>query len=683
MNYYTHSFKWKEIEDLEKEEKKNLNEANIIIEAITHFFRNYNIDEYLSIIGRWGLNALHYICADLEDQKLNGTTVFSKSNGINNGAFLQNYAHQIIFSSYDSNSIHTSVYRVLQILSAYRFATEPGTIWGKQSCPECPTKSDLFNLLKLVQDCQFPISRVSVLSTIKLTLIRQLSKDLIEKRSNSVLLNSNSYRKLMWNALDDILWNEIHLLISKKILNNSYGLTHLHHTSIEFDFWLLAEYAYVVLGLNRSLKIHEHFRRSFRYESVLYQSREGYRDHLFHAMNTFLLGVFFIYSKDGPLKHIGKKWISSWRKRNKTINEWLIASLFHDFGYVLSIYPAFNKLISKFSSAKVQNLVRKLEKNWDNLLEELNENVKTEHKLKHTLKNYCDHGIFSFLHLNHLTNNLDYDENTADEVTIDSTNHYKNALHSILYHNLVKETFDLKDYPLTALLIICDELQDWQRPKYADMSLSKSTISFINQYSTNLPNSRNICDRLIVYNFNMDGNTIYYDKSEDIPIISIFYSDQNKNNYDPISRILSLIHNYERIINLNQLNLRINLYIHPLIGKDRNYVKEIEILKEYCILKEVGYIDKRLYTKITSDNQLLKEKCCHFEKDSNGILYDVVSLNFPQFPRIPRDSPILRKPPWDFESDYLEFKKAYCEKKQIECRYLQSDDEWLENYIAP
>ncbi|MEI6695591.1 MAG: hypothetical protein WCO13_05955 [Bacteroidota bacterium] len=294
----------------------------------------------------------------------------------------------------------------------------------------------------------------------------------------------------MINKITDILYNE-----SK----NHYHLYDCDHFEIN-DFYnddikkteKAISIIKKIITKNGKQDLYQYLLRLSIVESATIEILPYQRDHVIHALNTFLLGV---YINEKYLDRIAKK-----------VNyfQWKLACLFHDIGYQLEIT---NNLIIEFQ--KNINLVNdKLDINYSHLdffsiktsknLIDLNDgknsliliqkkindwglliNVKKEFNNK-SKKGIICHGIISSLlilktldglyHKNNpdrkhepiIHDNIDYNQTYFEDDIV-------SACSSIFIHNLKKDSFLKKKInpfkmPLVFLLKISDTLQEWERP---------------------------------------------------------------------------------------------------------------------------------------------------------------------------------------------------------------------------
>ncbi|MCK9445178.1 MAG: RyR domain-containing protein [Tissierellaceae bacterium] len=234
------------------------------------------------------------------------------------------------------------------------------------------------------------------------------------------------------------------------------------------------------------------------------------RDHFVHSVNVFLLGLS-IYSSNPNFQRTYK----DYKKTDVTYQEttlkemffyeWGLASLCHDIGYPIEIT---SKQINKFSDIitraditgmesrpyidfhnfdAINGFINKSDEDrLDKPLDILSSFIGEFLNLDYTLLNkalynfpelmkkggFVDHGYYSAIILLKWYAYLSEDENNK-EVLMKSIISASSAilLHNYYKNGLMREPFNLgllkaSSHPLSYLLILCDELQDWNREAY-------------------------------------------------------------------------------------------------------------------------------------------------------------------------------------------------------------------------
>ena len=595
---------------------------------------------------------------------------------------------------------------LLRYLSRYRMHNKFKTVWESEMMdPNVGADGDgddesILTLLKLVRDTRAPSpERLPVCAALAL-VIRELAAALLEDTS---LLDSPPYRKLLWQNLDAVVWYVITRGLAEELKLDFAHLPVPPIPSPEKYLWLIAEFGYVVLGVDRDLRIYEHFRRAAQHEVLLYHSRTEYRDHLFHAVETFLVGYALLRGNRSPVESIFSANGNS-PGDTETLREWFLAALFHDFGYVMELVPLVTEIAQQFPIDGIREMVPELKNQWDDKITELNRIVKEQQGLKSEIgKKRTDHGVFSYLHLR--SELLRLDPLARKELSLSGppskwkSKHCKRhakALSAILKHNLSREPVNVRKEPLSALLILCDELQEWRRPRYNMWELTQSAMASIHNRELGNATIRRVCETVIFENCSCNDGRIDF-PSKDFKII-LRYADQNLNRFDPVIRLLYKVYNLERIEALKTIGVVLEIQMRRLRRKPRRInsqqgrledeqarledegVSELDILRDFCLLHEVG-VGYELFTRRPA--MMASERCIRSETPDNSPPLDVIRLDMRAFDKKPRsESPLVPIPPWEFEQQWFNFKREFCQRKDLDYAFVGDDEEWGEQQIT-
>lgn len=272
-------------------------------------------------------------------------------------------------------------------------------------------------------------------------------------------------------------------------------------------------------------QLEEYHDRYTQFESLLYGASEYYRDHVFHAIRTWLIGIFcLLHGKNNHLidsiqidgvaeKELFAAKINFFEK----ISIWTISSLCHDLGYPLEksqqvlektknmmkefvpnpmvlsnfvfsgVQDNINDYIVKFMSTKMKN-VSKI--NGSNEEENESENIyygriQPKYYLKYTKsleKN--KHGIISAVIIyKMLLYFIESDFNLNDDYVYnleDARQFYirREILRSISSHTC-SDIYNIKNTTFSSLLFICDEMQEWGRKSWNDLYTNVNPNSIV------------------------------------------------------------------------------------------------------------------------------------------------------------------------------------------------------------
>lgn len=265
------------------------------------------------------------------------------------------------------------------------------------------------------------------------------------------------------------------------------------------------------------------------YESVLYGTGDYYRDHIHHVLQVWAIGIGLMFGKN-PIhvklnedftidrealfhKDIEKKAEPISISQSELWAMWTIIALCHDLGYPLEKTSIINqkvkKIINHFGCISFNELNFNfdllnsfiVEKYIDIVSSKVKRTICGEHrteiqhkfrdKISKSLEDY-KHGMFSGLLLfKKLVYFLETDYAPSDRALSDEDLRQfyirKEILRAICAHTCPK-IYHIELNTLSFLLILCDELQDWNRPRFEELierSTSKNNVTNrINKFLT-------------------------------------------------------------------------------------------------------------------------------------------------------------------------------------------------------
>ncbi|MGN0366847.1 MAG: hypothetical protein ACI4E5_13055 [Suilimivivens sp.] len=302
----------------------------------------------------------------------------------------------------------------------------------------------------------------------------------------------------------------------------------------------------VAYGIEQLEKYHE---RYTRFESLLYGASEYYRDHIFHAIRTWLIGIFCLLHDKKNL-FINSIQIDGVADKEPFANEinffeklsiWTITALCHDLGYPLEksqqilektkdmmkefvpnpmvlsnfaftgVQDNINEYIVKFMSTKMKEVTKENISSGEEKKEEertYHGRVQPKYYLKYTKsleKN--KHGIISAVIIyKMLLYFIESDFNLNDDYVYkmeDARQFYirREILRAIASHTC-SDIYNIKNTTFSSLLFICDEMQEWGRKSWNDLYTNVNPDSV--KLSINEFNSRTIeyTEEIVVNNIN-------------------------------------------------------------------------------------------------------------------------------------------------------------------------------------
>ena len=277
---------------------------------------------------------------------------------------------------------------------------------------------------------------------------------------------------------------------------------------LEAALYLISEYAHEVYNLTREFPLYESLSHLWTSEVVLYSLKPSYRDHLHHVINVCLLGLAFIEA--GFLEKIQNK--DTIKNKNKLVRNWIITGLLHDIGYCVDLpqylidhikHVAISPCIKKYCSF-IEESISKAEQN---LYSDLNNWLPKQWNCEK-----IDHGVISAFYI------LFARGKESNYIDLQTINSWKEDLHdaclAAISHNLPPSyegqnppvIFPDK-HPLSFLLLICDHIQEWDRPRIDRSRLQQHLIAdLLSRPSLLFLDSKDIIRHLKI-NFKWDKKT--------------------------------------------------------------------------------------------------------------------------------------------------------------------------------
>lgn len=241
--------------------------------------------------------------------------------------------------------------------------------------------------------------------------------------------------------------------------------------------YLVDRYAIVELQVDGRLPIREFLRRAMAAEIRLHLNSSRYRDHLTHVLDVFLLGHLLLNCECTHATEVAETLagrLGGEPARRALLENWAVAALLHDIGYQLpgakgaagttrdwADYFSLDGRTSKFAfdaGSTATEFLGKLKQVLDGRGIELPDPAWHER----------DHGLLSAFRLAQVLLHAIEAEHPRSDATVplmqtDLLQKYKAALLAVAHHNLFSYRADLSSQPLTCLLRLCDELQEWGR----------------------------------------------------------------------------------------------------------------------------------------------------------------------------------------------------------------------------
>jgi len=247
------------------------------------------------------------------------------------------------------------------------------------------------------------------------------------------------------------------------------------------QLYIISEYAYREIGVHRELRIFERLSSQLSHELPLYAVSNFYRDHLYHVIDVCLLGELLLRSmltqKKGTRKYAFMADTFTVQTVSSLLHNWYVAALCHDIGYVIEQSDKFLNPIAEIKGQGLSDFTRKLKDGLEGGKKEIRETIKNivetgEYVIPNELANKLintnvstDHGVVAWLHLRQWMKEIKYPKESLAP-----------ALTAILRHNLSDQEVDIRKEPLTFLLLLCDHIQEWGRPRIGPDPLARGIM---------------------------------------------------------------------------------------------------------------------------------------------------------------------------------------------------------------
>jgi len=240
--------------------------------------------------------------------------------------------------------------------------------------------------------------------------------------------------------------------------------------------YILAEYANERMGLDMRIDIEGQLQALYASEALHYVTKEHYRDHLMHAVNVCILGLLLLRATSPGAPSLVERIAASAPPYHemtplgdavaRVYRDWMAASLLHDVGYRFELY---NQLLSggqPTRSAAIQQFESQLALAARENILALNDAALQRIRVDFQ-RGKINHGVVGCIELVSIIEKA-RDLNLQD---------YIPSLNAIARHHLFTEEIRVDAEPITWLLVLCDELQEWGRPRVRPARFSKAVAT--------------------------------------------------------------------------------------------------------------------------------------------------------------------------------------------------------------
>ncbi len=251
----------------------------------------------------------------------------------------------------------------------------------------------------------------------------------------------------------------------------------------------LAYYGHRELGIPERIDLRAYLLHSARGEPALHALKQFYRDHFFHAVEVCLLGHLLLNTRisgSQTLWQLIAQQPDMPKNKKDVLRLWYLAALLHDTGYAIDVMGSSLKFLGFFQYLSAP---RDLNSVFKATLKQLSPQIQQELDIKIDEKNNSDvesdHGIVGALALHSLLGHIASDDKSVH------LKDYIPAIQAIALHNLRRQcdTICFNKHPLAFLLALCDQLQEWRRPR---LPYSSSPDLLLASLNGGLPHTANL-----------------------------------------------------------------------------------------------------------------------------------------------------------------------------------------------
>ena len=252
-------------------------------------------------------------------------------------------------------------------------------------------------------------------------------------------------------------------------LARAYGSPHELKVNVARIVHLVCELARREGGVAGALDIEGSLRSFSVMEPALHLWRQHYREHLLHVVDVCLLGLLLL---DACLPRtdetLGQRMAAMTGMSVKVLyGNWYLAALQHDVGYGVDVISEATTRLDYLRASCVRSFQEDIRSAIAGSATDIEDIVSSE--LPGTEVYGLDHGIVSSLHLRHAL-----EQSIGDPVR---RRRFDPACRAVLKHNLTNAPVSFASEPITFLLVLCDELQEWERARVSSHGLASHAMS--------------------------------------------------------------------------------------------------------------------------------------------------------------------------------------------------------------
>lgn len=296
-----------------------------------------------------------------------------------------------------------------------------------------------------------------------------------------------------------------------------------YESFVDAELFLLSEYTHQEERLDRSIPLYNIISRIWSSEAISYTVQEGYRDHHHHVWNVCLLGLVLIEA--GLMERLCP--IDESRKK------WILTGLLHDIGYSASLNKQLIAYLSSLLKAPyltkfLNNLQSSFGEAEKILCEKLNELAKSFSLGVQV--NSLDHGLVSALYVLFL-DQVHQSQNEDARPGEEWSKEISEAIEAIGSHNLAGSRLSATRSPLAFLLLLCDHLQEWDRPRFESNRFRRYVSASLQR-----PGQLSVAGNTLVRH--LGTNLVWRDRKVSLPErgplkLTLCYRDAARERFEP------------------------------------------------------------------------------------------------------------------------------------------------------
>jgi len=242
----------------------------------------------------------------------------------------------------------------------------------------------------------------------------------------------------------------------------------------ESQLFLLCEWSHYQ-GVPRAVPLADWIRMMYQPEIALYSvtNKGAYRQHMFHVQDVCILGLVLL---DASIR--GQRLVDKLRlddTTQSTTSLWCLCALLHDIGQLLEILPTSAKYVREAESRPLQWLGARATDAVEDLGRQLNEDFSVDPTCSRNAAALppTHHARIGAAMLFSRLGRTDDGLQCLDETL--------GAVAAILEHDATKGSVDARVDPLAALLILCDQLQEFGRTRIEASELAAHIVSYLHR----------------------------------------------------------------------------------------------------------------------------------------------------------------------------------------------------------